>query len=231
MPRHRQPKPPRTACCGTAPLACTVHVDIARVADLALARAAAAEAVPGLRTWLDTDAEDSFAVVVASASATALDRRLRRNAHTQTEAGHAIGARALMPAHSFIGSEISYIKDYHVELLGPGKVELHPETGTVRDGCAVEAIVGALDDRRLRLALSVTHGDVPQPLPTFETSLAGKDDKLVLHLPTVTIRTGGATCTLEDDESVVMAWDATDGWVRVAIARIQRMTIPATQTR
>ena len=90
-------------------------------------------------------------------------------------------------AHLSTLQHISYIKDWKLERVEPGGVEIaDPVIDTIGEGMVVEVLATLLPDGHIGLRLSASHTEIQRPIPTERVRLREDRDTMVeVALPAV----------------------------------------------
>jgi hypothetical protein len=124
-------------------------------------------------------------------------------------------------ARILVGKEISYVKDFNVEIMSSGEVVADPVVGKLIDGVQldVEGLHAAGD--AIGLALTFVH-NTDVALAKFTTSLAGDDRKLTLELPSWKHLELEAAALLPPGSGAVYAFPERGGRHTVLFVRVDR---------
>ena len=115
-----------------------------------------------------------------------------------------------------VGRQVSYVKDFTASVAG-GQFIADPVIDTVFDGLQVKVLAAYAGKDRICLSCSVLKQDVAQPLPTFQTTLAGSTLPVTIQLPRSTGVRLQQTAELASGSAAVIAAPKTDGGWLVAI--------------
>ena len=100
--------------------------------------------------------------------------------------------------------QISYVKDFEVEVAQASYIA-DPQVDVLQDGIVLDVKPTISYDRKyITLELRPTVAELQQPIPTFQTSLAGATLAVTMQLPELRVRTVNTTVKVPDGGSVLI---------------------------
>jgi len=124
-------------------------------------------------------------------------------------------------AYVSIVNQISYVKDYDVE-IATNSVAADPEIGTVQDGLVLDVRPTVSHDRRyVTLEMRPTISFIAQPIRTRDITLGGTTNVSVrIQLPDITLHSAETTIRVPDQGAVVI------GGLKTALIQDLRSEVP-----
>lgn len=132
------------------------------------------------------EGEPATAVLAPSPVTDAFLFRLRQRAEVEQLQGAELLCVLLQQADVFAGEQISYVRDFEVEVGKPGTEPAfiaNPVVDTVEAGVRLSCTAAPLDGGQLGLDIACSVAEVPRPITTVQTTLAGSTQPVSIQLP------------------------------------------------